>query len=139
MRYITVMSKCRNCNSGGHMLKSCPVEKILKCNNCKQEGHKTSECPNPKRIKSHCRVCGSNDHRGNKCPSKVDSVTENKPCKLCNEQGHKSKHCERVFPTTILRNMINVKLELDDVWKNNLILISKKNVWTTKIIRCSAV
>ncbi len=76
------------------------VPKIKKCNNCKAINHSTKECPLPKkRVKSNCRVCGSGEHRGNKCPNKQQ---KEKKCTLCKEPGHVRKFCQKVKSTIVL-------------------------------------
>lgn len=88
--------KCANCGVVGHMLKSCPEEKVeptdkvsVKCFNCDEIGHRVRDCPNPRPDRFACRNCGKSGHSSKECPEpQVDRP--DMECRKCGESEYYS-------------------------------------------------
>jgi alpha-L-arabinofuranosidase len=111
-----------------HKTNDCSHSQLKKlvCHNCKASDHNTKSCSQPKKkLCSKCRICGSTDHRGNKCLNK-NLNKKNKICSLCKEVGHVRNKCQKIASSVVLKNSFKTKLLLDKIWnaKDALVLVS---------------
>jgi len=73
--------ECWACKKTGHIIRDCPVQRIVTCYACGEQGHVRNNCPKMRRRQIECFACGKQEHVRRNCLNIV--------CGKCNLRGHK--------------------------------------------------